>query len=234
MAQDPEVYIISSQGNFLTATASNDGTVAQVNTGFSVDDTENLSTASVQIDGTETDLSYQSDGTWRSADGQTKVTLERSLGEAAEEGEVYFLLLEQELGGVVSLYATADGFGKSDPRETGEATYSGSVEMHDPAGGTGNGTITLSMDFDAVTNGLSGSIAGGFPAEPTAEFTIAPTDVPEQSEKFESTIDSSDVTVVDSFIGGQFFGTEGSRMIGDFAIATSDASAVGFFDAAED
>ncbi len=190
--------------------------------------------ALIELAGVRTDLPNRTGNTFSSADGQIVVTVRSSLAGGPAANQTFFINGRDTSGATDVAFVHVDGFNKGDLRAGGTATYNGVVETFDAAGNTGNGTITLTADFDAANNGLSGTINGGYIPVPTASFTIAPTDVPPNSTLFVSTLSSTDVTVTDSRVVGQIFGGSASdQFSGSFGISTAAGSVVGVYDAVE-
>lgn len=220
--------IIASQGNFLTTSLLNSGTVTTTNTGISFDTQSDYATASAQIDGVDITLNRTSETTWESGDGAYMAEVMNNLSGLTGTGDVYFLSLTNADGDV---FVTTDGFNKADPPTTGTATYNGVVSTHGVNGSTASGAITLNVDFANTTGGLTGSLSGLFPGSPISDFDLIATDVPAQSEVFSTTLTSSDTTVTSSRITGQFYGANAAQLAGDLAVHTTSGDMAGHYDA---
>lgn len=195
---------------------------------YSVDFTS-ADTATLHLFGQVIALTRDASGTLVSSDGLFTLFQTNRLGTAPLTPDIVFLSLIDDFntaGTAVTFGVDGNRTGPAMPA-SGGATFRGAVVMVDGSPNGAQGTITLNTDFSSQTVG--GSMIGGLPSMPSAQFVIVPTNI--FGGDFFTSLTSSDVTVFDSGLDGSFFGASADQIGGTIYLLTSTGNAAGLFSA---
>lgn len=187
-------------------------------------------TATLTLFGQVILLTRNTSGDLVSSDGLFTLFQTNQLLNAKQTPDIVFLTLIDDFntaGSAVTFSAVGNNTPATAMPTSGNATFSGSVAMFDGSPNFAQGAINLTANFGA--GAIGGSITGGLPSAPNANFLLVPTSL--FGGDFQTTLTSTDVAVFDSGIGGSFFGSGADQIGGTVYLLTSSGNAAGLFSA---